>query len=249
MRPARHGSPPVDDLTARARIRDASLELFGERGYRGTSIRDIARRAGVSPGLIQHHFGPKDELRNACDRHVLETLQDNARRKIEREHFDADFVSELYEATLPILRYIARGWAEGWPASARLFDLVTEATMEWMLKVWPDRYTPGSATLRRHAATMVSMNFRPIVLHEHLAPWVGAGPLGRAQHYRTGRAMLEIYTAMGEFIASEAGAQRQRGFSRILEAYGGFRCGGGAGRLTLEGTGSACGGVPCSPRY
>src|SRR5215469_16324949 len=50
------------DLTARARIRNAALALLGEYGIRATSIRKIAKAAGVSPGLVQHHFRTKRAL-------------------------------------------------------------------------------------------------------------------------------------------------------------------------------------------
>ena len=56
-----------DDLTARARIRNAALRLFAQCGVERTSIRAIAREAGVSSGLVQHHFGTKGALRAACD--------------------------------------------------------------------------------------------------------------------------------------------------------------------------------------
>ncbi|MEJ5914537.1 TetR/AcrR family transcriptional regulator [Pseudokineococcus sp. 1T1Z-3] len=47
---------------AREEILDAALALFGESGYRGTSLRDVARRAGLShPGLL-HHFPRKEAL-------------------------------------------------------------------------------------------------------------------------------------------------------------------------------------------
>jgi len=60
----------VSDLTARARIRDAAIECFAEEGF-GTGLRTIAVRAGVSPGLITHHFGSKAALRAECDAEVL----------------------------------------------------------------------------------------------------------------------------------------------------------------------------------
>ena len=47
------------DLLPRARIRLAALELFGAQGFDKTTIRQIATRAGVSPGLVIHHFGSK----------------------------------------------------------------------------------------------------------------------------------------------------------------------------------------------
>ena len=52
----------VDDLTATARIRDAAIEQFGEHGF-GVGVRAIATAAGVSAGLVIHHFGSKDGLR------------------------------------------------------------------------------------------------------------------------------------------------------------------------------------------
>ena len=58
------------DLTARARIRDAAVDCFAEGGF-DTPFRSIAGRAGVSPGLITHHFGSKDGLRAECDAEVL----------------------------------------------------------------------------------------------------------------------------------------------------------------------------------
>jgi AcrR family transcriptional regulator len=60
----------VSDLTARARIRDVAIESFAEEGF-GASFRTIAARAGVSPGLITHHFGSKAALRAECDAEVL----------------------------------------------------------------------------------------------------------------------------------------------------------------------------------
>ena len=46
----------------RAKILQAALDLFAERGFDGASIRDIAKRAGVFHGLIKYHFESKEEL-------------------------------------------------------------------------------------------------------------------------------------------------------------------------------------------
>ncbi len=63
------------DLTARARIRDAAIECFATEGFEA-SFRTIAAAAGVSPGLITHHFGPKTALRAECDAEVLRRYHD-----------------------------------------------------------------------------------------------------------------------------------------------------------------------------
>jgi TetR/AcrR family fatty acid metabolism transcriptional regulator len=43
-------------------IIDAALKVFRERGYANARMADIARRAGVSYGLVYHYFGSKEVL-------------------------------------------------------------------------------------------------------------------------------------------------------------------------------------------
>jgi AcrR family transcriptional regulator len=43
-------------------VLDAAASLLAERGYHGTSIRDIAARAGMTPAAIYSHFVSKAEL-------------------------------------------------------------------------------------------------------------------------------------------------------------------------------------------
>jgi AcrR family transcriptional regulator len=71
--------PAYGNLTARARIRDAALLQFAEPGVNGATIRGIAEAAGVSPGLVQHHFGSKEALREACDTYATEVVQHTSR--------------------------------------------------------------------------------------------------------------------------------------------------------------------------
>ncbi|WP_086825081.1 TetR/AcrR family transcriptional regulator [Allokutzneria sp. NRRL B-24872] len=61
----------VEDLTARARIRDVDLEHFRSDGVTATSVRAITPAAGVSSASVLHHFGSKEGLRKTCDEHVL----------------------------------------------------------------------------------------------------------------------------------------------------------------------------------
>src|SRR5262249_34847278 len=66
--------PGAGDLTARAKVRDAALELFARQGYAATSVREIAAAAGVSPALLFHHFGSKQGLRDAVDAWLTDTI-------------------------------------------------------------------------------------------------------------------------------------------------------------------------------
>ncbi|MGW0119158.1 TetR/AcrR family transcriptional regulator [Streptomyces sp. NPDC003327] len=47
---------------ARERILEAARAQFAERGYDKTSMRGIARAAGVDAALVHHYFGTKDEV-------------------------------------------------------------------------------------------------------------------------------------------------------------------------------------------
>ena len=67
--PADHGGR---DLTGRARIRNAGLHLFAANGFAGTPLRSIAAEAGVAIGLISHHFGSKDGLREAVESWIID---------------------------------------------------------------------------------------------------------------------------------------------------------------------------------
>ncbi|MFJ5549367.1 TetR family transcriptional regulator [Streptomyces sp. NPDC093225] len=47
---------------AQERIRLAAREEFAARGYDKTSVRGVAKAAGVDPALVHHYFGTKEDL-------------------------------------------------------------------------------------------------------------------------------------------------------------------------------------------
>jgi len=56
-------------IVTQQKLLDAAIEAFSESGFKGTSTRDIADRAGVHHPLITYHFKNKDQLwRSAADR-------------------------------------------------------------------------------------------------------------------------------------------------------------------------------------
>ncbi len=52
----------------------AALELVSEGGFRAATVRAIATRAGVTPGLIRHYFDNKEELTREAYRFVMERM-------------------------------------------------------------------------------------------------------------------------------------------------------------------------------
>ncbi len=61
-----------DDLTAKARIRNTAMDLYAQFGEDRTSMRAIASAAGVTVGLLVHHFGNKDGIRDAVEELVVD---------------------------------------------------------------------------------------------------------------------------------------------------------------------------------
>ncbi len=59
--PGRRGRRPGAGDT-RGRILASARTTFAERGFDGTTIRDVAARAGVDPALVHHYFGSKQQL-------------------------------------------------------------------------------------------------------------------------------------------------------------------------------------------
>jgi AcrR family transcriptional regulator len=51
-----------DPEAKRAQLMASARELFAKRGYGATTTADVARHAGVSEGIVFHHFGSKAEL-------------------------------------------------------------------------------------------------------------------------------------------------------------------------------------------
>jgi TetR/AcrR family transcriptional regulator, regulator of cefoperazone and chloramphenicol sensitivity len=120
------------DLTARARIREAALELFARDGVAGALLRSVAARAGVSPSLVVHHFGTKAGLRRAVDDAVL-TAFGSALAVADLSGPPEEVSDRLNRAISGIIGgdrgvrdYLGRSLFEGSEASQRLFDALAD---------------------------------------------------------------------------------------------------------------------------
>jgi len=61
------------DDTTKTRILNSAYELFVEKGYRGSSMRDIAENAGIKAGSVYNHFKTKEDIFEAVfiEKHPL----------------------------------------------------------------------------------------------------------------------------------------------------------------------------------
>ncbi len=75
-------------------ILDAALDCFAASGFRSTSLRTIAKRAGVTPPLINHYFGTKTKLIEAVLAASVENYQQAQTLQWDRPIGDLRFFTE-----------------------------------------------------------------------------------------------------------------------------------------------------------
>ena len=110
-------------------LRDAALELFGEAGYDRTSVRAIAERANVSPGLLTYHFGSKERLRAEVERFVISAIGESFADVVATPAADAENVEirlngfyMMFHENPAIARYLRRSLLDESEASMVLFS-------------------------------------------------------------------------------------------------------------------------------
>ena len=74
MQPVRRLYRRESEENRRASLIAATQELVAEGGPEAATVRAIAARAGVTPGLIRHYFQSKDELTRAAYRSLMDGM-------------------------------------------------------------------------------------------------------------------------------------------------------------------------------
>jgi betaine-aldehyde dehydrogenase len=74
------GEPPEE--SRRSQLVEVTIDSLAEVGYVGTTLAQIAGRAGVSPGLVAHYFGDKDGLLDAAFRSLARRVGDQVRVRL-----------------------------------------------------------------------------------------------------------------------------------------------------------------------
>ncbi|HKN55762.1 MAG TPA: TetR/AcrR family transcriptional regulator [Amycolatopsis sp.] len=171
-----------EDLTARARIRDAAIRLFTERGMEKSSILDIAGEAGVSGGLIRHHFGSKDGLREACDQYVFDELLRFKEEVLAKGSADPGFMPVFDARQLLLRRYMGRAMIDGSEAAARQFTEIVDGTERYFIEAGLEMPDP-----RACAAALTAMTAGLMILQDHIARALGEKP---GTHEAMSRTML-----------------------------------------------------------
>src|SRR5437588_6121310 len=120
------------DLTAAARIRDAAVAQFGEHGF-GVGVRAIADAAGVSAGLVIHHFGSKEGLHKACDDYVAEEIR-SSKSEAMKSNDPATWFAQMaeIESYAPMMVYLVRSMQSGGELATMLWRRMIDNAEEYL---------------------------------------------------------------------------------------------------------------------
>jgi AcrR family transcriptional regulator len=118
-------------IVTQQKLLDAAVEAFSENGFKGTSTRDIAERAGVHHPLITYHFKNKDQLWRAAANHIFKAFSRSLAQTLEKN----DNVCPKERMAKMIFAYVK--YAKSQPALHKV--MVQEASypsarLDWLIE-------------------------------------------------------------------------------------------------------------------
>jgi betaine-aldehyde dehydrogenase len=93
-------SPASIEDTRRRQLVEVTIDSLAELGYVGTTLAQIAVRAGVSPGLVAHYFGDKDGLLDAAFRSLARRVGDQVRARLRQVSTPRARIQAVIDANL-----------------------------------------------------------------------------------------------------------------------------------------------------
>lgn len=94
------GSHPSVEDTRRRQLVEVTIDSLAELGYVGTTLAQIASRAGVSPGLVAHYFGDKDGLLDAAFRSLARRVGNQVRARLRQVSTPRGRIQAVIDANL-----------------------------------------------------------------------------------------------------------------------------------------------------
>lgn len=184
--------------TGAEQIRTAAIELFGRQGFRNTSLKAVAERAGVSAPLVIHHFGSKVKLRRACDKWVAEQIRElkseNSRRP---GPLSSSFITGEVRGSQPLIRYLLRALLDGGEEMNELFDRLTEEYASYLVEAEQLGLVHPTGRPRDRAVLLLLQVFGSMLLGHQMKRQFGFDPLaddtGDPGAYLS--AVLDLYSA------------------------------------------------------
>lgn len=166
--------PSSSDLTAFARIRNTALSAFAADGIEATSIRDVAKAAEVSAGLVQHYFPTKAALREAVNEYVASTVVaafsdlTAGTSPAQLPEVVGQRITSIFRDQPVMLLYAARALAEHDESAAGLFDVFVEVAIDQFELAKRDGLLHADVDLLWAALQIVVYNLATILFEDAL---------------------------------------------------------------------------------
>ena len=190
----------------RRQIVDVAMRLFSERGFRGTTTKEIAHAAGVSEAIIFRHFATKEELytaiidHKACSggmadmqRHVAELMEAKDDRAV-FEHI-ALAMMRHHEQDTEFLRLLFYSALENHQLSQLFWDRNVRAMYEFLGSYIRERQRDGA--LRQFDPLLAVRAFTGMIIHHSVTNtlWDKQRTLVNISNEVAARAFTEILLA------------------------------------------------------
>ena len=177
----------VLNQSAQERLLNAAEELFCEKGFEGTSIRDIAASAGCNIASVNYYFGGKQQLYEQVWKRHLIPMRDSRLKSIERVYF----INER----IPSLEDLIRSFAESFMGSIAETQKVSNLN-KLMAREYINKHLPADMFLEEVMMPTVTAMQKALVqafpnLDEQKAPWVVFSLISQLVHLGHVRAMFE----------------------------------------------------------
>ena len=205
----------------RVQLVEVTIDSLAEVGYVGTTLAEIARRAGVSPGLVSHYFGDKDGLLEAAFRTLARTLAVRVRARLAQARTPRGRVQAVIDTNLAPEEFDKRtgtAWLAFWGQVLHVRGLkrVQTAYQRRMLSNLRNdlrRMIPGEQA--RSLAAMIAAMIDGVWLRAALSEWKEADS-------ESARALLTAFVEgrlreLAQAEAQRASARPAPGASRASE--------------------------------
>lgn len=155
------------------------MALFAEHGFHAATVRTIAETAGVSPGLVIHHYGSKENLRAACDERVLalaRTRWDEMEAVPRGGGAELPRLGAILDEELRALRYLSRALTEASASTDALVDDLLRMTMRGQQEMVDAGAMSETDEPLLRAVLFLVWDLAPLVLADHVRRLSGVDP-------------------------------------------------------------------------
>lgn len=165
----------------RDQLLDIAVGMFADKGFNSTSLRAIAKQAGVSPALMIHHFGSKDELiKEAISKTIGRWVaEEKAVLLVDEQNQVESWQAIMSKGSTP-LAFFRQVLLAGGDYSRRLFDAAVEESVELLEMMSRAGRLKGVSDSETTALLLAISGLGSVLMMDHIERRLG-GPISSTE--------------------------------------------------------------------